>query len=92
VSPQTYEEKKFMANIQYQNAVGCLVYAIVCTRFNIAFAVGIISQCLKDPSVKHWSVVKHIMKYLHNTATHGVYNGPYINENDTQVIGYCNAN
>lgn len=89
--PRTSEERKFMANIPYRSAVGCLVYAMVCTRPDIAFAVGTVSQFLEDPGVKHWSVVKRIMRYLHGTATHGISYSPSINEKDTQVIGYCDS-
>jgi len=51
--PQTSEEKKFIGTIPYQSVVGCLVYVVVCIRPNIAFAVGIVSQFLEDPEIKH---------------------------------------
>lgn len=89
--PQTSEDKKFMSNVPYRSAVGCLVYAMVCTRPDIAFAVGAVSQFLEDPGIKHWSVVKRIMRYLHGTCTHGIHYGPRINSKDTQIIGYCDS-
>jgi len=71
-----------MANIPYCSVVGCLVYAMVCTRPNIAFAIGIINQYLEDLGIKHWSVVKGILRYLRGITTHGVSYGQRIHEQD----------
>jgi hypothetical protein len=35
MSPRTEEERKHMAQIPYANAVGALIYAMVCTRPDI---------------------------------------------------------
>jgi hypothetical protein len=44
-SPSTDEEKEDMERIPYASAVGSLMYAMVCTRPDIAHAVGVVSWC-----------------------------------------------
>ncbi|MCO5588714.1 hypothetical protein L7F22_042673 [Adiantum nelumboides] len=53
-----------MAKVPYSLAVGSLMYAMVATRPTIAFAVGVVSQFMENPSKKHWKAVKHILWYL----------------------------
>ena len=90
--PQTLEEKQIMDKIPYRRIVGCLIYTMLCTRLDIAFVVGTVSQYLEDPSVKRWSVVKRIIRYLHGSnATHRVHYGPGSRGEDTQVVVYCDT-
>ena len=78
--PQTLEENQIMAKKSYRRVVGCLIYTMLCTRLDIAFVVGTVSQYLEDAGVKHWSVIKQIIRYLHGpNATHGVHYGPTTN-------------
>ena len=43
------------------------MYAILCTRPDICFVVGMVSRYQSDPSEEHWILVKHIFKYLWRT-------------------------
>ncbi|KAI4334943.1 hypothetical protein L6164_013639 [Bauhinia variegata] len=45
------------------------MYAMVCTRPNIAHAVGVVSRFLSNPSREHWNAVKWIMRYLRGTSS-----------------------
>ena len=47
--------------------VGSLMYAMLCTRPNISYAVSVISKYQFDLGEKHWVVVKHIFKHLRRT-------------------------
>ena len=42
--PETWEEIDYMSNIPYSSAIGSLMYAVVCTRKDIAHAVGVVSR------------------------------------------------
>ena len=53
-----------MAVIPYTLAVGCLMYAMLCTRPDICFAVGMVSRYQSNPGPEHWTSIKHILKYL----------------------------
>ncbi|GMP38813.1 hypothetical protein CsSME_00009935 [Camellia sinensis var. sinensis] len=54
LSPRTEEERKHMAQVPYANAVGALMYAMVCTRPDISHAVSMVSRYMHDPGKDHW--------------------------------------
>ena len=62
--PSTYKEKENMKNFPYTTAVGSLMYAMVCTRPDIAYVVGVVSHFLLNPGRERWDVVKWILRYL----------------------------
>ena len=61
---KTHEEMEYMSKVPYALAVGSLMYAMVCTRPDIAHAVGVVSRYMNNPGKEHWMVVKWILKYL----------------------------
>ncbi|KAH9697541.1 hypothetical protein KPL71_023649 [Citrus sinensis] len=75
-SPKTSEEIEQMRRVPYAEAVGSLMYAMLCTRPDICFAVGMVSRYQSNPGPGHWTAVKHIMKYLKRTKNYMlVYSG-----------------
>ncbi|GJZ18409.1 retrovirus-related pol polyprotein from transposon TNT 1-94 [Tanacetum coccineum] len=64
-----------MSKVPYANAVGSLMYLMVCTRPDIAYAVSIVSRYLANPGKNHWEAVKWILKYLKSTANVGLVYG-----------------
>ena len=54
----------------YQSAVGSLMYVMLGTRPDIAYAVGLVSQFNHSPLWEHWVAVKRIFRYL--TGTRGL--------------------
>ncbi|KAI3764834.1 hypothetical protein L2E82_14851 [Cichorium intybus] len=67
-SPKTEEDREQMANVPYASAVGSLMYAMVCTRPDIAHAVGVVSRFMSNPGKEHWEGVKWLLRYLKGTA------------------------
>ncbi|GJW53621.1 retrotransposon protein, putative, ty1-copia subclass [Tanacetum coccineum] len=63
----TPAEKQRMQNIPYASAVGSIMYAVRCTRPDVAFAQNITSLFQQNPGELHWTTVKNILKYLRNT-------------------------
>ncbi|RVW66263.1 Retrovirus-related Pol polyprotein from transposon TNT 1-94 [Vitis vinifera] len=61
-SPKTPEEIESMKAVPYASAVGSLMYAMLCTRPDICFAVGMVSRFQSNPGREHWTAVKHIIK------------------------------
>ena len=53
---------------RYQRAVGSLMYAMLGTRPDIAFAVSIVSRYSANPTLEHWAAVARIFRYLRGTA------------------------
>ncbi|KAF5951571.1 hypothetical protein HYC85_009515 [Camellia sinensis] len=72
LSPHTEEERKHMAQVPYANAVGALMYAMVCTRPDISHAVSMVSRYMHDPGKDHWQAVKWILRYIHGTVNLGL--------------------
>ena len=56
-----------MRGIPYTSAVGSLMYAMLCTRPDICFSVGMVSIYQSDPRKEYWIAVKYILKYLRRT-------------------------
>ena len=56
-----------MRGTPYASIVGSLMYAMLCTRPDIYFAVGMVSRYQLDPGEEHWIAVKHIFKYFWRT-------------------------
>ena len=52
-SPSSEKEKEEMRKMPYASAVGSLMYAMVCTRPNIAHVVGVVSRFLSNPGKEH---------------------------------------
>ena len=68
--PNSDEEKDYMSQIPYANVVGCLMYAMVCTRPDISHAVGVVSRYMENPGKEHWSAVKWVLRYLRGTCSY----------------------
>ena len=65
--PKTELVPKEMENIPYASNVGSLMYAQVCTRPDINFAVGMLGRYQSNPCVEYWRAAKIIMRYLKGT-------------------------
>ena len=48
------------------------MYAMTCTRPDIAFAVGKLSRYTSNPSSLHWQGVHRVLKYLKKTMDYGI--------------------
>jgi len=58
MSPQIEEAEEFMSRVPYSNAVGSLMYHMVCTRPDIAHAMSVFSHYMANPRKPHWQAVK----------------------------------
>ncbi|GJV60550.1 retrotransposon protein, putative, ty1-copia subclass [Tanacetum coccineum] len=63
----TPKEVKHMQNVPYASAVGSIMYAVRCTRPDVAFTQNITSRFQQNLGKLHWTAVKNILKYLRNT-------------------------
>jgi hypothetical protein len=61
-----------MSRVPYSSTVGSLMYAMVCTRPDIAHAVGVVSRYMNNLGKEHWEAVKWILRYLRGTANHAL--------------------
>uniref|UniRef100_A0A2N9GN46 CCHC-type domain-containing protein n=1 Tax=Fagus sylvatica TaxID=28930 RepID=A0A2N9GN46_FAGSY len=86
--PKNDLEREQMKNIPYAFAVGSLMYAQVCTRPDITFAVGMLGRYQSDPGLDHWRAAKKVMRYLQGTKDYMLM---YRRTDNLEVIGYSDS-
>ena len=67
MSPKTPEERERMSKIPYALAIGSIMYAMLCTRPDVAHSISVTSIYHSNPGEDHWKAVKNILKYLRRT-------------------------
>ncbi|KAH9659037.1 Integrase catalytic domain-containing protein [Citrus sinensis] len=65
--PSNEVERKEMSRVPYASAVGSLMFAMICTRPDIAQAVGAVSRYMANLGGEHWIAVKRILRYIRGT-------------------------
>ena len=58
-----------MTKVPYALAVGSLMYAMVCTKTDIGYVVGVVSRYMSNPEREHRAAVKWILRYLKGTSS-----------------------
>ena len=86
---KTNEEKEYTKTVPYVSTVGSLMYVILCTIPDICCSVGIVSGYQSNPGREHWTVVKHILKYLRRTRDYMlVYHGDDLAPRDILILTF----
>ena len=57
-SPNTETEINDMKKVSYSNAIGSVMYLMVSTRPDIAYAVSCLSRYMSNPGTPHWNALK----------------------------------
>jgi len=84
----TEEDKSYMEKVPYASAIGSIMYAMICTRPDVAFALSMTSRYQSNPGRDHWTIVKTILRYLKRTKdAFLVYGG----QEELVVSGYTDA-
>ena len=86
-SPKTLEQEERMSRMLFASAVGSLMYAMLCTRPDICYAVGIVSRYQSDPGEEQWIALKHILKYLRRTRNYML----VYSSGSLETIGYTDS-
>ena len=85
--PKTLEKEAHMRRVSYTSAMGSLLYAMLCTKPNIYYAIGIVSHYQSNLGPEHWNTIKHILKYLNRTKNYML----VYSREDLTPIGYTNS-
>ena len=83
--PSSNEELEYMSKVPYANAVGCLMYLMVCTRPDISHAISVVSRFMANLGKEHWNEVKWIFRYLIGTRDFSIL---FDQRASIEVVGY----
>ena len=90
LAPKTEQERSYMDSVPFASGVGSLMYAMVCTRPDLAYAMSIISRFIADPGEEHWNALKWIFRYVKGTLDLGlIYKCK--SQNKDEVVGYVDS-
>jgi hypothetical protein len=83
----SYLEGKSVDPSLYRSMIGSLLY-LTASRPDIAFSVGVCARFQANPKESHLTVVKHIITYVNDTLSYGIW---YSRETNLVVVGYSDA-
>ncbi|GKC57479.1 retrotransposon protein, putative, ty1-copia subclass [Tanacetum coccineum] len=83
-------EVQRMQRVPYASAIGLIMYAVRCTRPDVAFAKNLCSRFQQNPREIYWTAVKTILKYLRNTKDMVLVYGAKLGD-ELKVSCYANA-
>ena len=76
------------ATIPYNVAIGSLMYAMISTRPDIAFAVGLVSRHQQHPTLADHNAVRRIFKYIDSTSSTDI---QYFSNQNNELVSHCDA-
>ena len=66
--PKSDADIEYMSRVPYSSAVGSLMYAMVCSRPDLSYALSVVSRYMANPGKEHWRAVQWILRYLRGTS------------------------
>ena len=90
-SPKTKKEVKYMEEIPCASIVGNIMYTMVCSRSDMAYATSMISRFMSNLGKKHWNAVKWVLRFLKGSTDVGIlYGGGAVGELDV-IVRYVDS-
>lgn len=71
----------------YSELVGGLLYLSICTRPDIAEAVGVLARYMSKPTMEHWQAAKGVLRYVVGTVGFGL----VFTKDKAGLACYCDA-
>ncbi|KAI3659112.1 hypothetical protein MP638_001979 [Amoeboaphelidium occidentale] len=91
VSFHVQSHKSCSTTNPYPEAVGSLMYAMLGTRPDIAFAVGHLCRFMSQPSEAHWQAAIRVLSYLFGSKDLVLQYGPGELTSNEELLGYSDA-
>lgn len=73
-------------DVPYRELVGSVMFLMVSTRPDIAYAVSSLSKYLDKHQKEHWTAAKRLLRYLNGTQKYGIRFG-----GSSPLVGFCDA-
>ena len=87
-SPSTANQSARMHGVPYREAIGSILWPVVVSQPDAAYAVGILSQFIQNLGQAHWEALKWVISYLGMTKNCWLTFG---GKTQTLVEGFCDA-
>jgi hypothetical protein len=87
-SPSTLNQSGRMRGVPYSEAIGSVLWPVIVSRPDAAYAVGVLSQFIQNPGPAHWEGVKRVINYLGCTKNLWLTFG---GGKEAVVEGFCDA-
>ena len=84
--PQFEVERNEMDFVPYVNAIGSLMYAMVCSRLDIVHSVSVLSRFMANLGREHWNGFKWLLRYVRGSLGVGLKFGS--SKEGVAIIGY----
>ena len=81
-------DSKPAPDVPYREAIGSLMYLMVGTRPDIAFAVSRLAKYVENPTELQWQGVKRLLRYVIGTVKHGIL---FQADQSLEPVGYVDA-
>jgi len=88
-APTTAAEKVKADAYPYREIVGSLMYLMICTRPDIAYAVGQLARYMNCHGESHHRAARHLLGYLKETRSHGLTYG--LDTGPLHLTGYSDS-
>ena len=84
---KNFEDRALMEKILYASAIRSIMYAMLCTRRDVTFALSITKRFKTNPSEGDWVAVNCILKYLRRNKDLFMVNGG----EELKLLGYTDS-
>jgi transposase InsO family protein len=87
IEPRYEDEEEFPRKLNIRKIIGSLLYLSNGTRPDIAYTVNRLASFQDDPALKHWEIIKRLLRYIKGTINDGItYNFPRGNPSEESLI------
>uniref|UniRef100_A0A3Q7EE90 Reverse transcriptase Ty1/copia-type domain-containing protein n=1 Tax=Solanum lycopersicum TaxID=4081 RepID=A0A3Q7EE90_SOLLC len=86
--PQSMDDVEHMSKVPDMSAVGSIMYAMVCTRADVAQSVSVVSKYMANTGKRHWEAVKWILRYLKGAPDVGL---TFRKSEGISILGYVDS-
>ena len=86
--PTSLNQRSKMLGVPYGQAIGSVLWPVVISRPDAAYAVGVLSQFIQNPGQAHWEGVKRVISYLGSMKDLWLTFG---GQKEILIEGFCDA-
>ncbi|KAL2230649.1 UNVERIFIED_CONTAM: Retrovirus-related Pol polyprotein from transposon TNT 1-94, partial [Sesamum indicum] len=88
--PKTDSEIQKMDKILYSNVISSIMFLMVCTRPDVAYAISCLSRYMSNPGPPHWEALKWLLRYFCGSEKIGITFSKY--SAHAHLVGYVDSN